>query len=112
MIDAPWKGLIDALDDSILIVDPLDFSVLDANRAALSMLGLARDELTGHPVVDVAVTPEDFCFWEDAAAGQGTSIDSSSMVRRADGATLPVRRRVDLVRLGSGQAVFLVVFRD
>jgi diguanylate cyclase (GGDEF)-like protein/PAS domain S-box-containing protein len=110
--DSPWKGLIDSLGDGVLIVDPLDFSVVDANRQALVMLGLARKELLGRPVVDFAVTPEDLCFWEDAAAGLGTDIDSSSVVRRADGTILPVRRRVNLARFGTGQSAYLAVFRD
>jgi diguanylate cyclase (GGDEF)-like protein/PAS domain S-box-containing protein len=64
------------------------------------------------PIIDISVTPEDICFWEDAAAGLSTEIFSESMFRRADGSTLNVDRRVSLVRLGGEQAFFVVGLRD
>jgi diguanylate cyclase (GGDEF)-like protein/PAS domain S-box-containing protein len=107
-----WRGLIDGLMEGVLVVDALDLRVAEVNRAACAMLGVGRDDLLNQPIIEIAVTPEDICFWEDAAAGLVSEILSDSMFRRADGSTLNVDRRVSLVRLGGDQAFFVVGLRD
>lgn len=107
-----WRGLIDGLIEAVLIVDAIDLKIADANRAACKLTGLAREALVGRSIIDFAATPEDACFWEDAAAGHEEGIFSESLLRRANGEFVQVDRSVSKIRLGGAGTVFVVGLRD
>jgi PAS domain S-box-containing protein len=44
------RSLIDALSDSVLIIDPRTFTILDANKCAVRVYGYRREELIGKPL--------------------------------------------------------------
>jgi diguanylate cyclase (GGDEF)-like protein/PAS domain S-box-containing protein len=112
MKDYTWQPLIEGMLEAVWIVDALELRILAVNRAASKMLGIPAQNLVGKPVVELAATPEDVYFWEDVAAGLTDQIHSDTLVRRADGVTLPVERRVSRVVLSDAASIFLVGLRD
>ena len=112
MNPGPWRGLIDGLIEAVLVVDAVDLRIIDANREALSLTGVTREDLLGRSIVDFAATPEDACFWEEAAGGLEESLFSESLLKNAGGEFVHVDRRVSKVRLGGTGTVFLVGFCD
>ena len=111
MIINDCQPLIDGMIEAVWIVDPLDLRIVAINQAAEKLLGFAKEEQVGRPVVELAVTPEDTCFWEDVAAGLSDHILSETLMRRADGTVVQVERRASRVRTGQ-HSVFIVGIRD
>lgn len=106
------QHLIDGMLEAVWMVDPVDLRVVAANQAAHELLGVSQGSLVGKAAIELAATPEDMLFWEDVAAGLSDRILSDSLVCRADGTTVPVERRVSLLRLAPGQSLYLVGVRD
>jgi diguanylate cyclase (GGDEF)-like protein/PAS domain S-box-containing protein len=98
--------------EAVWIVDPIELRILGANRAAETLLGVPPGGLAGRPAIELAATPEDLFFWEDVAAGLSDHILSETLLRRADGATVHIERRVSRVTLASGTTVYVVGIRD
>lgn len=107
-----WGALLDAMPHAVWLVDAPELRIVAANAAAGALHGGAQSDLIGRPVLDFAVTPEDHAFWRDAAAGGAGSIESDALVRRADGATVAVARRVSRVRSAAGAVLYVVVLDD
>jgi len=103
---------IEALLEAVWLVDPIDLKIIAANSAAERLLGVAPGALTGRPVIELAATPEDLFFWEDVAAGLADHIHSETLLRREDGETVHVERRVSRAELAPGLGVYLVALSD
>ncbi len=112
MNTSSYLPLIEGILEAVLLVDPIDLHIMASNRAADRMLGAAPGALTGKPVVDLAATPEDVFFWEDVAAGLSEQICSQTLIKRADGESIPVERQVSLVQMGGDSALYVVSIRD
>lgn len=104
--------LIEGLLEAVWVVDPLDLRILASNSAAGRLLGVPAERLIGRPVIELAATPEDVFFWEDVAAGLADHIHSETLLRRDDGSTVYVDRRVSRVELAPGQSAYLVALLD
>jgi len=109
--DADCRALIDALPDAAWLIDAGSLRVVAANHAAARLLGCERDALIGNAALTLASTPEDLCFWEDAAAGRRDALSSESLLRRFDGSAVPVQRSIGYVALARGGA-YLVSVHD
>ncbi|WMW80714.1 EAL domain-containing protein [Undibacterium cyanobacteriorum] len=107
-----WEGLIEGMLEAVLLVEPVQLTVVAANRAAHKILGVPSHSLPGRSVVDLAAAPEDMFFWEDVAAGLSNNIYSETLLRRADGQAIPVMRRVSLVRFDNASSMYVVAIRD
>lgn len=107
-----WVAVVEGSLEAIWIVDAISLRIRLANRAAEDMLGVARHGFEGQPIVDLAATPEDLFFWEDVAAGLASDIHSETLLRRADGGTLSVDRRVSRLGVEGCDSVFIVAVRD
>jgi diguanylate cyclase (GGDEF)-like protein/PAS domain S-box-containing protein len=107
-----WKNIIEGMLEAVWVVEPHELRLVAANAAAARLLGTEVADLVGLPVMDLAATPEDVFFWEDVAAGVSDCILSETLVRRRDGGSVPVERRVSRVWLAPGQAVYVVGVRD
>lgn len=106
-----WSGLIEAMIDAVWLVDASTLAIVAANRAAGQLMATAAHELVGKTMIELAATPEDLCFWDEAAAGLADRIESDTLIARGDGNVVPVTRRVS--RLGAdGNAVFVVTLHD
>ena len=106
------EGLIDGVLDAVWLVDQASLRVVAANPAASALLGIDTAALRGMEILELCATPEDLFFWGEVAAGQTDAIESKSLVRRFDGGTVPVIRRVSPVQLAPDQRLFMVVVHD
>jgi diguanylate cyclase (GGDEF)-like protein/PAS domain S-box-containing protein len=108
---AAWCSLVDALPQAVWLVDQTTLELIAANAAAAALLGCEREALIGASAASLAATPEDLCYWDDAACGAREPLSSQSYVRRFDGSTVPVARSVRHVVL-DGRGLYLVALHD
>ena len=104
-----WSALIEGLLDPVWLVHHKTLRITAANTAAGTLLGVDAWSLRGRAAADLSATGEDIVFWNEVAAGLTDAILSDTVVRRFDGAIVPVTRRVS--RLGSGD-MLVVTLRD
>ncbi len=108
--EARYRGLFEGVADAILVADS-ERRYVDANVAALRLLGYTREELLGMRVDDIvaagpAWTAEEYARYQLEGRWQG-----ELELRRADGGLVPVEARATVVTLPTG-AVFLSAVRD
>ena len=104
-----WSSLMEGLLDPVWLVDASSLRIVAANTAAGTLLGTDAWSLHGRPAADLSATAEDIVFWGEVAAHLTDAILSDTVVRRFDGAIVPVTRRVS--RLGSDD-MLVVTLRD
>jgi diguanylate cyclase (GGDEF)-like protein/PAS domain S-box-containing protein len=107
-----WQALIEAMLDAVLLIDAKSLQVKGANSAAVQLLATSLDALLGKPVLELAGTPEDICFWADVAQGLDESIVSDTLIGCADGSTKPITRRICRIESSGGSAAFVLVMHD
>lgn len=112
MKNTNWQPLIEGMLEAVWLVDPIELRILGANRAAETLLGAAPGTSIGLAVIELSATPEDMFFWEDVAAGLSDQIYSETRLRRQDGTTVQVERRVSLVKTSQDASVYVVAARD
>ncbi|MBI2750310.1 MAG: EAL domain-containing protein [Burkholderiales bacterium] len=112
MTPAECGPVLDAMIEAVCLVDPKTLRIIASNQALASLVGIARADFVGKPVVELTNSPEDLFFWEDVAAGLADSILSESRLRCIDGVAIPVERKVSRVWLNADYPVFLVGVRD
>ncbi|MER3486208.1 MAG: hypothetical protein C4345_09780, partial [Chloroflexota bacterium] len=105
-----YRVLFEGAGDAIVVTD-LSGAYLDANPAAQRLLGYPRATLLSLTVIDLVPEGETWAAsaWSElihAGVWQG-----EHLVRRADGATLPVETRAQVLALPSGRIV-QAVMRD
>ncbi len=108
---APSTAWLDALLEAVWVVDAKTLRVVAANAAAEALFGVGHDAMLDRGVTSLVATPEDLAFWNEVHAGLEDHIVSDTLVRRADGATVPVTRRVSAVQWG-GRPAWLVAMQD
>jgi diguanylate cyclase (GGDEF)-like protein/PAS domain S-box-containing protein len=106
------EALIEALPHAVWLVDAKALSIVAANHAAGSLLGVAATDLIGKPVLELAATPEELCFWGEVADDTADAIETQTLVRRVDGTTVPVTRRVSRVEPAAGVSLYVVALHD
>jgi len=109
---AVWRTLIEAMLHAVWLVDARELRIVAANRAAGALMGRPADELLGKEVIALVATPEDLCFWGEVAAELTDAIESETLVCQADGAVVPVLRRVSRVEGEDGTAMYVVALHD
>lgn len=108
---AAWSGLIEAMLDAVWLVDARTLAIVAANRAAGVLAACAPNELLGQTMVELAATPEDLCFWQEAADGRIGTIESDTLIARADGSVVAVTRRVSHWGV-EGASLYVVTLHD
>ncbi len=107
-----FLNLFEHAGDSVFIVDPVTFKILDANSSASHHLGYAHDELLDLTLDDIEVlTYDDFpgpVAWESTFSG--TRVYECSY-RRKDGVKIPVEVSSQIVTV-SKQRVLQNFVRD
>ena len=109
---AVWRTLIEAMLHAVWLVDARELRIVAANRAAGALMGRPADELLGKEVIALVATPEDLCFWGEVAAELTDAIESETLICQADGAAVPVLRRVSRVEGEDGTAMYVVALHD
>lgn len=107
-----WSPLIEGLIEAVWLVDPLELRIVAANAAAARMQQIERSELHGASVLELTSSPEDQLFWQGTREDQLQTLQSEAMLKRSDGTTVRVLRRVTPVELADGQRVYLVAMQD
>ncbi len=107
-----WPQLIESMLDAVCLVEPEGLRIVAANSAAGALLGVAPAELIGRDMLGLSSTPEDDCFWAEAAEGIGGGIVSDSYVSRPGEAAVPVTRRVTRVEPAPGALLYVVTLHD
>ncbi len=105
---AHWATLIEGLFDAVWLVDAQDLKIVAANAAAGTLFGTDAPSLCGRTAPDLGASAEDIVFWDEVAAGVCDAIHSDTIIRRIDGAIVPVTRRVSPLAGG----VLVVTLRD
>jgi diguanylate cyclase (GGDEF)-like protein/PAS domain S-box-containing protein len=103
--------LIEAMLDAVWLVDAASQHIVAANRAAGALLGCDPASLIGEPALSLAATPEDLSFWDEARRGHDETLLSETFVRRFDGSTASVLRRISAFEVG-GRRLHAVVLHD
>jgi len=109
-----WQGFFEEASDPIFTLDPAGGTITNANQAASSVLGYARDELAGMPIGQVVPRFTDAPAWAELteALEAGGSEILELTYRRRDGSTLPMEIQARLIRLRDGDDFVLQVARD
>jgi PAS domain S-box-containing protein len=106
-----YRGLFEAAHDAILIFEPADERILDANERACQMYGLPRQELVGRSLLE---------FSTDAATGrkriedmraEGVLAGFQTVHRRHDGTRISLDVNASIVEYKGREAV-LSIHRD
>jgi diguanylate cyclase (GGDEF)-like protein len=105
------NGLIEAMLDAVWLVDVGTQAIVGANAAAGRLMAVAPEALIGQTMTELAATPEDLCFWGEAADGLAERIESDTLIVRAGGEVVPVTRRVSRMLL-DGEARYVVTLHD
>jgi diguanylate cyclase (GGDEF)-like protein/PAS domain S-box-containing protein len=112
-VPAMLQTLLDGLLDATLLVDAAEQTVLTGNPAAAELWGAPLATLRGRAVLDLLASPEDACFWIEAGAhASARSLHSDSLMRRHDGSTCEVERRISTLTLSDGRPTWLVSLHD
>ncbi len=106
----PYEAIFAAVSDAILVADA-DGRYIDANPAAERLLGYTRDELLRMRVTDVVAyeptwTDAEYSRYREEGQWRGELV-----LRRKDGATVPVEARASVVDLAQAQ-LFVSAVRD
>lgn len=107
--NARHQSLFDGTAEAILVIAS-DGRYIDANRAASTLTGYAREELCALRVGDLASSAGEVRERWQRIAGEGRFAGEWDL-RRKDGTLVPVETRVAPVRLPSGP-VFVSTMRD
>jgi two-component system, cell cycle sensor histidine kinase and response regulator CckA len=105
-----YRALMEQANDAILVLD-MEQRILEANRAALDLLGRPRREIVGRHYDDF-VAPEEL---EDSRrSGANLAVEGKVRVPlrhlvRADGSRVPVEASVSLVRIGDDSTVLAIL---
>lgn len=109
--ETDYRGLFESAHDAILIFDPADELILDANERACEMYGLPREQLVGRSLVD---------FSTDAATGKQRILEVESKAvltgyqtthRRNDGTPIILDVNASIVEY-KGHRAILSIQRD
>ncbi|HEV3076785.1 MAG TPA: response regulator [Thermoanaerobaculia bacterium] len=107
-----YRALMEQAHDAILVLD-MEQRILEANRAALDLLGRPRREIVGR-CYDDFVAPEE--LEESRRSRAKVAVEGKVRVPlrhlvRADGSRVPVETSVSLVRIGD-ESTILAILRD
>jgi PAS domain S-box-containing protein len=105
-----FRELFHGVADAILVADG-ERRYLDANPAALRLLGYRRDELLRMRVDDIVAADPDWTETEFAALVARRDWQGELSVRHRDGSLIPVEVRATVVSLPTGP-VYLATMRD
>jgi diguanylate cyclase (GGDEF)-like protein/PAS domain S-box-containing protein len=96
-------GLLEQIDTAVVAVDP-DRRCTEFNAAAERLLGYARDEVLGQPLLDLLAAPgQESLVAEVREAIPQHGWEGESWLRRKDGSEFPAHARIARIRDASGQ---------
>ncbi len=112
MTAAHIAALIESLVEAVWLVDAVTLRIAQVNQAAVELVGVPRENMIDKAAIELTATPEDLYFWEDVAAGLSEKIHSETLLRSADGVSIPVERKVSRIWIDAATPMFMVCLRD
>jgi formate hydrogenlyase transcriptional activator len=106
-----FRRLIDASNDSVLVIDPATYCLLDVNERACRDLGYSRAELLSMKMPEFEATGDESDCWtmlETLKSGEPLLV--SRLYKRKDGSTYPVEVSLKYVELD--RSYVIAVSRD
>ncbi|MCM2479425.1 sensor domain-containing protein [Serpentinimonas maccroryi] len=107
-----WPPLLESLLEAVWLVDPQTQRIVCANRAATVLQQVPLQDLCGSLATDWTVGPEDALFWDTLAPEGCHNLESETVLRRRDGGTVQVLRRITPVSSEDGAPLYLVAMQD
>jgi PAS domain S-box-containing protein len=100
-------ALFNAAGDAVVLVDPTDGVVVDANREAEALFGLEKDDLVGSHYPDLFAESSRQAIVDrlSAAAHEGTSFLDRARLISADGERIQARVRSTAIRYAGARVV-------
>ncbi len=104
--EARFRGLFDLSPDAVLVIDPhdrdLSWPIIDCNIAACQMNGYRREELIGHSIDILNLTPgtqaERIAYMEQLRQGGNLKVEAQH--RRKNGTVFPLEVSTTLITVG------------
>src|SRR4051794_36710250 len=110
-MESRYRQLFDAVADPILMIDPDDRRILDANESAAREFGYSRKKLLAMRVDDLSAEPDATRAAIRRMAKNGRELAVKRTYHRADGARFPVEINASMIDFG-GRRVVVAVLRD
>jgi PAS domain S-box-containing protein len=110
-----FRRILDAIGEAVFIIDQADGRIRDANRGALELIGLARDELIGRPLWSYAAGLDPDVvrgLMEATGDGQPEPATVGIELRRRDGGAVPVELHFQRVELPGEPGGLVAIVRD
>ncbi len=95
--------LLDGLADAAWLAELRSGTVVAANAAAQGLFGQCTGALCGQSALQLAASPEDLAWWDDAQAGHLSPLHSDTVITCADGRVMHVSRSIRPVCLSGAE---------
>jgi PAS domain S-box-containing protein len=106
-----YRGLFEAAHDAILLFEPGDERILDANKRACEMYGLPREELVGRSLVDFSTDVATGKMRIEDLLARGAIAGFHTVHRRNDGTRISLDVNASIVEYQGSRAI-LSIQRD
>ena len=99
-------------EQALLVVDPLNLMIVEANPPACHALGYSRDELLQLPITDVESSIQDMFFWDDVRDGVISDLSAvDGEYKRRDESLLSVTKSLRQISTDE-RRLLLLSFQD
>jgi two-component system sensor histidine kinase/response regulator len=106
------QALLVHYEQALLVVDPLNLMIVEANPPACHALGYSREELLQLPITEVESSIQDMFFWDDVRTGQISDLSAvDGEYKRRDESLLSVTKSLRQIRAGE-RSLLLLSFQD
>lgn len=103
------KAVIESVQTGIMIIDRDNNKVLEANAAALQIIGTSKEKLIGHKRRDMSIIQEKDDIFSSHMKKKASNLEC--VIKRDDGVLVPIIRSVSNVSLGDKNC-YLLSFMD
>lgn len=110
LTETRYRNLFEGVADAIFVTDDRQ-QVIDANAAALALVGYERGDLIGHSLEDLLAVPFSWTEEQRAELLSAGHWQGELELRRRDRSVVPVEARTTVVELPTG-VVYLSAARD
>ena len=107
-----WPPLIEGLLEAVWLVDAQTRRILCANQAATALQRAPAQEICGTLVTDWTTGPEDALYWDTLAQSETPLLQSETVLRRHDGSTVQVLRRITALPNAAATPLCMVAMQD
>jgi PAS domain S-box-containing protein len=110
-----FRRIVDAVHEAIVVFDPGDLAIIDANRGALTLFGSTMSDVIGQPVTDWMVGMDRRGLTALVAPIVRGEVEARTLVlayRRLDGGTVPMEILLQVAELEGGTTGVVAVARD